>query len=171
MFPVVFGCPARFDADSYATVFPARMLHQPMRSPNAVLHGVLRRQAEREVAALPSRSALPFAVRDLLAVQLERGPELSEVARALGMSGSSLRARLREHGTTFSELLDDLRKEQARQLLAARELSVAEVSRALGFAHAPALQRACQRWFGQSPGAYRQAQRRHPVAELLGRGG
>lgn len=169
IFPSVMASPVRFDCDEYATVFPASLLDQPMKEANAVLHDVLLRQAERELAALPTQHALPHVVREVLQRDLTGDTSLEAVARTLGMSPSNLRARLRDHGTTFSEVLDSLRRDEARKLLADRAMSISEVAHALGFSHPPALHRAAQRWFGCAPSAFRESLHRAPLTALLER--
>lgn len=167
IFPSVMASPVRFDCEDYATVFPRSLLDQPMKPADPVLHNILRRQADRELAQLPAQHALPHAVREVLQRDLRGDTSLDAVARAFAMSPSSLRAKLRDHGSTFSQVLDDLRRDEARRLLADHGMSIAEVADALGFAHPPALHRATQRWFGCAPTAYRAALHRPPITGLL----
>jgi len=167
LFESIMLSPVRFDCDDYATVFPSALLDLPMKPADPILHAVLRRQADRELAALPALHALTHRVREVLERDLSGDTSLEAAAHALAMSPSNLRAKLREHGTTFSDVLDELRRDHARRLLADRTRSIAEIANALGFAHPPALHRATQRWFGCSPSNYRAALRRPAVAQML----
>jgi len=84
-------------------------------------------------------------------------------------SPSALRSRLRQHGTTYSALLDRLRRDHARRALRQSQLSIAEVAHSLGFAHPPAFHRAFRRWFGVTPSAFREAPNAHPASRLFSR--
>jgi AraC-like DNA-binding protein len=72
------------------------------------------------------------------------------------MSGRSLQRLLREHGTSFRELLDQVRHEHARGYLGATSFSDAEVAFLLGFGDPASFYRAFRAWTGMSPGRFRQ---------------
>lgn len=167
--PLVFGLPVQFAAEHNAVVFPAAMLSQPMRTADSVLHDVLERLANQEMLALSDRSAFPARVREALQAELAQGARLEAVAARLGLSPGALRSRLVQHGTTHSELLDRMRRDTAQRLLRQSQLSFAEIAHALGFAHPPAFHRAVRRWFGLTPGEYREAPSAHPAARFFGR--
>ncbi|HMI91607.1 MAG TPA: AraC family transcriptional regulator ligand-binding domain-containing protein [Polyangiales bacterium] len=167
LFPTLFFAPTRFGCEHNALVFPAAMLEQPMRDADSLLHSVLTRLADQELAALASQSAFPTKVRDAIEAELAAGAALDAVAERLHISASGLRSRLRQHGTTYSALLDGLRRERAKHALRQTQLSFAEVAHDLGFAHPPAFHRAFRRWFGVTPSAYRDAPSTHRVARLF----
>ena len=169
LFPQLFMAPARFGCEHNAIVFPVSMLDQPMRTADPLLHSVLTRLADRELAALADQSAFPAKVREAIEAELERGAGLDAVAERLHMSAGGLRSRLRQHGATFSALVDGLRRDRARHALQKTELSFAEMAHQLGFAHPPAFHRAVRRWFGVTPSAFRAAQHAHPSARLFRR--
>ncbi len=165
----LFGTPVVFGAESNAIVFPASMLDHPMRTADPVLHDVLRRLADQELAALHDLSAFPARVRTAMQAELEHGARLEAVAARLHMSPSAVRSRLLQHGTTHTELLDRLRRDTAERLLRQSRLSFAEIAHQLGFAHPPAFHRAARRWFGLTPSALRDAPSTHPAARFFRR--
>lgn len=156
LYAIYLPSPVRFGCEHYATVFKASTLEQPLRTADPILHQVLLRQAEIELAALPRAGAFTQRVREAIEAELLGGADLEGVAGRLHLSGSNLRRRLREHGCTFSELLEATRREQAQLLLRDAELTVAEIAHRLGFAHPPAFHRAFKRWFGRSVKEYRE---------------
>ena len=167
LFEQIFPAPVRFDCEDNVTVFPARMLEHPLRHSEPALHQILCRQADMELAVLPRMEAFPREVRQAMVLELADGAPLNRVAGRLHISPSTLRARLRERGLRYSELVDDLRRSAARSALRSSDLSIAEVGYSLGFAHPPAFQRAFRRWFGQSPGDYRKGlEEDHPVTRF-----
>jgi AraC-like DNA-binding protein len=169
-FARIFGAPVRFECEHNAIVFPIAMLDHPLRGADPLLHAVLTRQADRELSTLANRSAFPKKVRDAIELELARGAALDAVSARLHISPSALRSRLRQHGTTYSELLDRLRRDHAKRALRQTQLGVAELAHSLGFAHPPAFHRAFRRWFGVTPNAYREAKISHPAARFWRRG-
>ena len=166
VFEEVFGVPVRFGAPHNAMVIHTRMLRHPLRDADPVLHAVLKRLADRELSMLQELSAFPNKVRSAIEAELSQGALLERVADRMCMSPGGLRSRLRQHGATYSDLLDGVRKEHARRALRDTQLGIAELAHRLGFAHPPAFHRAFRRWFGVTPNAYREVRSEHPVARF-----
>jgi AraC-like DNA-binding protein len=168
-FAPIFGVPVRFECEHNAIVFPVAMLEHPLRGADPLLHAVLARQADRELATLADHSLFPSKVREAIEAELVQGALLESVATRLHLSAGALRSRLRQHGTTYSELLDRLRRDHAKRALRQTQVGVAELAHSLGFAHPPAFHRAFRRWFGVTPNAYREASISHPSARFWNR--
>jgi AraC-like DNA-binding protein len=81
-----------------------------------------------------------------------KGP--AEVARGLGMSERTLKRKLAEQGTSYSELLDRERHSQAVELLRGAA-SIDDVAERLGYSDAANFTRAFRRWTGRSPRVHR----------------
>jgi len=79
------------------------------------------------------------------------------VARALNVSLRTLQRRLADEDTTWSELLDQARRELALRFIGERRMSVKEATYVLGFSEPANFTRAFRRWTGRSPTEYRQA--------------
>lgn len=166
VFEQVFGVPVRFSAEHNAIVFPIAMLDHPLRDADPVLHAVLKRLADRELSLLQELNAFPSKVRAAIEAELEQGAPLQRVAARMHLSAGGLRSRLRQHGATYSSLLDAVRKEHARRALRDTQLGIAELAHRLGFAHPPAFHRAFRRWFGVTPNMYREVKSEHPAAKF-----
>jgi|SRR5690606_28254686 len=88
--------------------------------------------------------------------------QLTEVASDLGMSTRTLeRHCMREIGMAPSALLECLRMRNARRLLAAPELSLAELALACGYYDQAHFSRAFSDFVGEAPGAYRKRKLSH----------
>jgi len=71
------------------------------------------------------------------------------------MSERTLQRRLDGEGVTFKSLMDVVRMDLADNLLRRADASLDDLAVALGFGDESAIYRACRRWFGMTPGAYR----------------
>jgi AraC-like DNA-binding protein len=74
-----------------------------------------------------------------------------EVAKQLSMHRRTLDRRLKTEGTTFQEVLDEVRFEAACQLLDTARIPITEIAATLGYAETSAFSRAFRRWSGTTP--------------------
>jgi AraC-like DNA-binding protein len=150
----------RFDAPFTGFAFDAAYLDMPVVSADPKLHDVLRKHAELMLAELPKAQSLTEQVRDHIAQQLSGGnPSVELIARQLHMSPRTLGRKLEHEGTTFKELLDDMRRRMALRYVGGHDLGLSEIAFLLGFSQTAAFHRAFKRWTGQTPLEYRRARR------------
>lgn len=76
---------------------------------------------------------------------------IARLAKASGMSARSLQRMLTSEGTSFRQLLDDLRREKALQALLAHPGAISTAAADLGYTAQSSLSRAVRRWTGSSP--------------------
>ncbi|WP_120501262.1 AraC family transcriptional regulator [Roseovarius sp. EL26] len=82
-------------------------------------------------------------------------PTQDDVAKTLGMSISTLGRKLAKEGTTYKQLLKDIRARLAEQYLDDPKLSLSDIAFALGYSDQAAFTNAYKTWTGQSPGSVR----------------
>jgi AraC-like DNA-binding protein len=153
-----FDGPLEFGSLGAALLLRNEDLARPNARADNKLTGYLDSLAEQTLASVGGEGTLRERVRRALWAELSEGvPSLPRLARTLGMSDRTLQRQLREEGTTFLALLEDLRREMAPSLLRDGRLSVSEVAFLLGYEDPSAFTRAFRRWFGRSPRAYRGA--------------
>jgi AraC-like DNA-binding protein len=83
-------------------------------------------------------------------------PREAQIARSLHMGARTLQRKLHERGTSFSRLLEQVRRELAAQYVADARVPVIEISYLLGFSEPSAFSRAFKRWTGASPAVFRE---------------
>ncbi|MDG0902637.1 ornithine utilization transcriptional regulator OruR, partial [Pseudomonas sp. L01] len=96
-------------------------------------------------------------VRRLLLARPGDFPDLEQAARELHTSGRSLRRHLSSLGTTYQQVLDDVRKRLALQYLTTTQLPLYEIALLLGFNDSSNFRRAFRKWTGKLPSDYREA--------------
>jgi len=82
-------------------------------------------------------------------------PTLQHLAQELLQSERTLQRRLAAEGTTFSELLNEARRQVGFHLLAGTSLELKEVAYLLGYEDANSYFRAFRQWEKISPGEWR----------------
>lgn len=107
--------------------------------------------------ALPrGMDSLAASSRIVVAAMLSSGaPTVERLAAIAGLSVRTLQRRLAEEGTTFSYLLEWVRRDQALADLAALEKPAGEIAASLGYARQSSLTRAVRRWAGEPPRSLR----------------
>jgi AraC-like DNA-binding protein len=152
---------ASFGAPYNMIVIHKSRLDAPMLGANPNTAEAFQLQAQRVLAKLRDREGFSGRVREGLAQELRAGSaSMQKTARRLGMGVATLRRRLEQESTTFSEIVDELRKQLAERHLAEVEPTISEVAFLLGFSDVRAFGRAFRRWTGKSPSEYRTSHRR-----------
>ena len=77
------------------------------------------------------------------------------VAKALGMSVRTFSRRLAAEGTTYEEVVDELRRSLAGQYLKEPGMSLSEIAWLLGYEGSTSFNHAFKRWTGRSPSVAR----------------
>ncbi|WP_296182962.1 AraC-like transcriptional regulator QhpR [Pseudomonas sp. UBA1879] len=103
-------------------------------------------------------TVLEHARQTVLATLHLGEPALDEIAHSLGLSEWALQRKLREHGLSFTQLVDQIRQDTALAHLKQQTLSVTQLASLLGYSETSAFSRAFKRWFGVSPKQWRGAQ-------------
>ncbi len=146
-----FGISARFNSDRAALRFPASELGRPLPEADAG-------RKERLLEEADSMLGDEFLLRlheSLRMLLLQGAANSDRVAASLAMHRRTLMRRLARRGTSFQEILDQVRFDVARQLLRETGLSITEIGAALGFSETSAFTHAFRRWSGMSPSEWR----------------
>ncbi|VWX33597.1 AraC family transcriptional regulator [Limnobacter sp. 130] len=83
-------------------------------------------------------------------------PTLQTMAAKENLTERTFMRHLQAEGTSFQQLLDEVRQERACWLLANTHNTVEDIAYALGYEDASNFSRTFKRWCGQTPKAYRQ---------------
>ena len=142
----VFDCPIEFGAPINAIVFSTDVWSLPLTTADGLLAHYLESAASEQVKQI-IRDPFIERIEDVLVDLLPSGTVgVPRVARALGLSSRTLHRRLSEHGVTYRELLDQMRRRTALTLLQRRQHTVSEVAFMVGFSDPSGLRRAVRRW-------------------------
>jgi len=149
----LFRCPVRFNSEFNALRFAAHWLDRTVSGADKRLL----RDLEKQAGALMQPDLIEKLHRSLRVLLLSGITSGDAVADVLAMHRRTLNRRLKAHGTTFREVLEDVRFEAACQLLRATHLTLDDVAAALGYAGVSPFTRAFRRRSGTAPGQWRHA--------------
>ena len=140
--------------------FDAGWSSRPLPSADPKLHAILTHYLERDLRELPDAHSFSEQVQKLMQQQTPmRAAAAKVMAGMLKTSARTLARRLHDEGTSFGEVLDDVRRTRALRYLADDSMTAEDIATVLGFSGSPAFHRAFKRWTGLTPRAYRMSQR------------
>ena len=151
-----YRCPIVYESSQPVISFNKAALKQPLPTANPeVVH--LHEKILLERGSNSKKSDLTAAAKDTIVNMLSAGvPKQAKVAKKLNMSTRNFQRKLREEGTSFSQILERLRHKLALEYVRKPTPSLGEISYILGFSSTANFSRAFKRWTNQSPGKYRE---------------
>jgi AraC-like DNA-binding protein len=153
--PMLGASTFRFGQATNRVVFDAAYLELPLVMADEAASVLALEACERELASLGAHAEIGARVRRVVEAA-ERGvPSVEEVAARLHLSTRTLKRQLAATGTTFTEVVEEVRKQRALLLLARKDLGVEQVADRLGYSDVANFTRAFRRWTGQTPAAWR----------------
>ncbi|MFV3304437.1 AraC family transcriptional regulator [Pseudomonas sp. NY15181] len=160
----LFCCPVRFEQPCSALLVPLPLLAYPLRQADANLLRTLEEHALALMAELDDDEPLPLRVKNALRLLLKDGlPRKERVAERFEMTVRTLQRHLQQAGASYQQILDELRQELAEHYLVHSDLPIQDIAQYLGFTESRSFHRSFKGWTGQTPGEYRQQQKKTPV--------
>jgi AraC-like DNA-binding protein len=152
-----FGATPQFGAPASGFTVRKADLARPLSNDHATHEALL---AYLEGIAPATDGGMIVPVSDLIRPLLPTGAlDLSIVAEQMNVHPRTLQRRLAAQGTTFAELIDDVRRGMAERYLRDTDITLGLLANELGYVEQSALTRASRRWFGTAPRAHRGALR------------
>ncbi|WP_423814340.1 AraC family transcriptional regulator [Pseudomonas kuykendallii] len=153
--PAFGGADVAFAQAEHCLRLPLHYLQRPMALANPAALRMCQEQCEALLATLDLGEGLLTRLRRLLLARPGEFPDLESAAKALHISGRSLRRHLAASGTRYQAVLDDVRRRLALQYLTTTQLPLQEIAGLLGFSDPSNFRRAFRNWTGRTPGSYR----------------
>lgn len=151
--------PIRWNAPYYALAYNLEASRMPveMVAKNLPAHTAVYRKLVDLIEAQETGPRRPRSVTDQVVDLLGRGVrDQVQIARKMGLSTATLRRRLHECGTSFSDLRQQVLDASAKNLLR-EHLRIGEIAETLGFSDTRSFNRAFKDWNGITPCCYRDA--------------
>ena len=155
----VFNCPLIFNADAAQLVFKADILDRPLNNANPQLQKLL----EEHLGSL--RHIYPDdycgQVRHLINQALTTGDcSIDRVARHLALGKRTLQRQLREHNTSYKDLLEEVRSDIAMRYLSESSGSLTALADMLCYSDLSTFSTAFRQRHGLSPRDWRKQSER-----------
>lgn len=155
----IFACPIEFDAEYDEIVYRRAILDEPLGGNLRMLKPLVDTFIRYRLRRLPQADqSMTTTVALAIPGVLGAGKCSAEfVADVLGVNPKKLQRLLSAEGTTFSAILEQVRRNMARQLLTESGAPVARIAGLLDYSSTAPFTIAFRRWFGLSPMQFRKA--------------
>lgn len=157
LYEEVFGCPVSFDAAVLEMRFDARLLSLPLPNANPVTAELCASFCQRmlqEQDDAPETGILR-SIRQQFLKSPGEYPGLRDMAERLNMTERTLQRHLAATGTSYHQVVDDMRRRLAIEYLENTALSVEDIALRAGFSDASNFRKAFKKWTGKLPSSYR----------------
>lgn len=131
----------------------------PLPMANPVLGDSYRRLCENMLETSPDLDSFLNGVYQVLMQSRTGFPPAIEVAARMNVSERTLHRHLARRGTSFGDILNNVRLRRARELLEDPTLTVEAIGERLGYAETASFSRFFRRMTGVSPSTYRKTSR------------
>ncbi len=157
VFERFFLCPVEFGASRDQLAFSHETLALPLVTEDRHLLEMLRpvcdeAAKERSTAVGTLRAAVENEAQKLLP---DGKAQRHRVAKTLGHSERTLTRKLAEEGTTYEQVLDQLRQSLALHYIKEQGVSLSQIAWLLGYERSTSFNHAFRRWTGRSPSLVR----------------
>lgn len=156
----VFGTVAKleFNSDFNGVVFPATDLDRPLPAADPAMA----KYAERFIETLPpaNQDSIVRDVRRAIHLLLPDGrATIEQVAEDLGLNVRTLQRRLEDTGSTFTELVDEVRRHLVLRYMENSGYSLGRIAELLGYSMPSSFTRWFSAQFGMAPARWRAGRR------------
>ncbi|WP_109439948.1 AraC family transcriptional regulator [Acinetobacter haemolyticus] len=138
--------------------FPKQFLHCKNQNADQVSYqqALLYCDNDKEKLVRETHRDLQKSIRSELLYNSSNGyPTLPMIAERLNMSERTLKRHLQAQGTTFLQLLADVRFTEAKKMLQQKQYSIQDIASIVGYEEATNFIRAFKKTFGETPSQYR----------------
>lgn len=151
----IFQCPLAFGQPRNELRYDLRHMDEPMAFANAVTNATVSEMCERHLAEVLASGGLAAQVHRSLVELSGHFPNVDAMASALAMHPRMLRRRLAAEGTSYRQILAEVRRSLALTYLRQTALTHEEIASRLGYNDTANFRHAFLRWTGTNPSAFR----------------
>jgi len=155
-YEAAFKCPVNFGAESNDLRFNESYLAEPLQQAETDSARLFAAQCEQICANLAEEGSFSEVIRLHLLQLPNQISSLESIAERLHMTARTIQRKLSDEGTSYLELVENVRRNLATEYLTTTDLTMEEIAVRIGYSDAPSFNHAFKRWTGLSPGKLRQ---------------
>jgi len=152
----IFKCKIYFNAERNSVVYPVSVLDEKIVHANPDLFVMFKKYAEDYMGNINNEKNWTLKVtKSLFGLIQKNAATLEMVAEQLHVGSRTLQRQLKAEGTSFNNVLKNVRSEMAKKHLQNTSISIAEISYLLGFSEPSIFHRSFKKWTGKTPRLFR----------------
>lgn len=151
----LFNCPVTFHADRFQIIFDKGYLNNRLPMANAMSREIYEKECKKAYARLHEQTSILDKIQQELLFPHSEPPCFDTLARRLHMSTRTLRRHLSAEGISFKNLLNEIRKKKAQDLLTSTSMPIEKIATEVGYQNVANFYHAFKLWTGITPSIYR----------------
>ena len=155
----LLGCNVRFNQKEAVLTYPASWMRLPLKTSDSLLAPLLAQRCETILARMDRADDWVQRVRNQLLNSGISMQSLIDAADNLDVPVHTLRRHLYQAGTSYKEVVLDVRMQLARQYLEETHLTLQQIAYQLGYGQPSNFQLAFRKHFDLPPGQWRATRR------------
>lgn len=144
-----------FDQSKFSVSLPSDKLDSKLITADPALKSLLVTQLKQKLDELNTNRPLNEQVASIIRQNLENVPSIQDVATNLGLHERTLKRRLQKLGTSYQEILINLRINRSIELLKKSDYKIDEIAHAVGYLSPTTYKRLFKKWTGMTPNSIR----------------
>ena len=152
-----FPCPVIFNSEYNALCFEKRWLNEPLAKSDLNTASIFEAQCAAACELLSRDDSFSEHIRYRLTSFEDTLPGLESLASKLHTTPRTLQRKLAAEGTSYKELLEEVRLNLAIEFLHNSKLTMEDIASRLGYQETSSFSHAFKSWTGKPPSAFRKA--------------
>ena len=149
------GGTAEFNQPVDELRYAASLLDRPLTYRNPLTAAMVTEVCERLLEDARRETGIASSVYRLLMQVPGRFDDLETLASRLDTTARTLRRRLQQEGTSYQEILAEVRCRLAKEYLRTTRMTTEDIAEMLGFSESANFRHAFKRWTGKAPSDFR----------------
>jgi len=168
LYDKIFQCPIVFNAERNTIVADLQLLdHKKTDLLTKFSMPLIKQYLNWQLLKHPkSKQTISMMVAEAISSTLGvNGSDMKHVSQALNIHPKKLQRLLKQEGTTYSDILETVRKNIASRLLTESDIEISRIAKMLDYVSDGPLATAMRRWYGMNSSEFRKARRTGYLAE------
>ncbi|HEY4010953.1 MAG TPA: AraC family transcriptional regulator [Acidobacteriaceae bacterium] len=149
------GCELSFGQPVCELSYPKSILSEKPHMAHSLTAKLMRDTCDRTLGEVKTSTGVSGEVYQIIASTPGHSPTMEAVASRLATTVRTLHRKLLAEGASFTQILDEVRCNLAKEYLRTTSLSMDDISELVGFSEAANFRHAFRRWTGSTPANFR----------------
>ncbi|MCW8864684.1 MAG: AraC family transcriptional regulator [Colwellia sp.] len=150
-----FQCPIIYNSSHNEFVLTNHKLSLSTPRSNPFAMPLLLDQCDMVLNSIAAKNEFLITINQWVAANMHKELCSEELASYLCMTPRTLRRKLSEQGTSFRDIVKELRCEAAKKLITSTQLTIEDIGCSIGFSDVSNFRAAFKKWTGKTPSSLR----------------
>jgi AraC-like DNA-binding protein len=148
-------CEAQFNQPTCELFYPSSLLREKPHMAHRPTSKLMQETCDRILGEVKTSTGVAGEVYQIIASTPGHSPSMELVAKRLAITVRTLHRKLHAEGSSYTQILDDVRCSLAKEYLRSTKFSTEDICELVGFSEAANFRHAFRRWTGSTPANFR----------------